>query len=455
MRTSTINRLITTLADAFAALGKDVPLAEAERLAIQIHRAMDSPRRAYHTSRHVLDVCAGGSPLAVLAALYHDVVYIQLDGGFPAEMQDFLGAYIRQAGEHFELHLPATADLPTRLCALVFGHADGAALRPLAGLNEFASALVAARCLARWLSPPELLGVIACIEATIPFRGPDAAGRTVGAALRERLADAAERCGIELAPGQLETQVADALAMADRDVAGFAEADPAVFLANTWLLIEESNAALVAVGVYTVQDYRRALARMEGFLSILDPGSLFHGPAPAGAAGDPRLQAARHNIEFARRYLAGKLVAVAIVEALALETGGDCPVSMLLGDIAQGPAAPLRIEDLLPAIDDHPDVDAALLAVFDQGRRAPSLRDLTHSPLTAYVYRHLGEHAMLATFARARAMFAGTLAPHAFLDALPAALRAAIIAGCADIACSRRAQLLALYDPLLSSARSG
>ena len=46
----------------------------------------------------------------------------------------------------------------------------------------------------------------------------------------------------------------------------FAEVDPGLFLSNTWLLIEESNAPLAVAGMYCVQEYRLGLSRMDRFL---------------------------------------------------------------------------------------------------------------------------------------------------------------------------------------------
>jgi hypothetical protein len=442
MTTSCINRLILTLDTALRDLGKTVPLPEVEQLATQIHRTMDSPKRAYHTSRHVLDVCVDASPLATLAALYHDIAYYQLDGAFPEAMAPMLASVIERRDNDFVLHIGSTAGFPLRLTAAVFGFADASVLAPLGGLNEFVSALIAASVLEAYLQPDELLAVVACIEATVPFRRQAADGLPMPESLLRRLALSNEQFALGCSTACLHDITAAAVAMANRDVVGFAEPDPARFLTNTWLLIEESNAALVAVGVYTIRDYRQALGRMEGFLSFLDPENIFHAFAGQPPAAEFAVQqdAARRNLAFARRYLAGKLTALAIIEALAMLTGGDCAISMLLGDIPKGDK-PARIEDFLPAIADHHDHDEALFEVFDQGRRAESSRDMSQSPLTAYVYRHLGEAGTLALFAQAKAMFAEKIGPAEFLRQLDPDLRQAIAQGCAQIAVSRAALL--------------
>ncbi|WP_306602986.1 hypothetical protein [Azonexus sp.] len=446
MTTSGINQIVLTLDAALHRLGKTVPMPEVERLAIQIHRTMDNPNRAYHTSRHVFDVCAGASPLATLAALYHDIAYFQLDRAFPVDILPGVDSMVERVDQDFILHIGPKAGLPLRLSAAVFGFSDGARLAPLGGLNEFVSAVIAASVLEPWLAPAELLTVIACIEATVPFRPAGADGACMPESLYRRLALSNTQFGLGCSAQHLRGITGEAVALANRDVGGFAEPDPAQFLANTWLLIEESNAALVAVGVYTVRDYRQALGRMEGFLSFLNPANIFHtfDGIPPTAEFTALSAAAGQNLEFARRYLAGKLSALAIIEALAMLTGGDCPISMLLGDIASGTEQPAHIEDCLPPVADHPDVDQKMLDVFDQGRRAESQRDSSQSPLTAYVYRHLGESGTLALFAHAKAMFAEQTTPAEFLRHVDPALRQAIAHGCAQIAVSRTALLRAL-----------
>jgi hypothetical protein len=95
MTISTINRFIQLLADAFAALQADVSMHEIERQAMLAHSAMENKRRAYHTASHVFHMCNGMSPRQVLAAIFHDVVYYQLDGGFPQQAAALLEPVVR------------------------------------------------------------------------------------------------------------------------------------------------------------------------------------------------------------------------------------------------------------------------------------------------------------------------------------------------------------------------
>jgi hypothetical protein len=139
---------------------------------------------------------------------------------------------------------------------------------------------------------------------------------------------------------------------------------------------------------------------------------------------------------------------VAIIEALALSTGGDCPVSMFLGDIRSPYGKPERVEDFLPDITSTELVNDELLRVFEKGRTLESNNDLTASPLTAFIYRHMGHRGTQAAFRQARLMFDGVLPPAQFLQALAPDMVRPILRGCANLALSRRDALYALEATL-------
>jgi hypothetical protein len=307
--------------------------------------------------------------------------------------------------------------------------------------------VVAVRTLEPYLPMKDLIAIVACIESTIPFRVNNAAGRSPSAVLAERVREVSAAMGLTPDSAEVERVVKDATLLSNKDVSSFSEADPAVFLSTTWLLIEESNAPLAAVGIYSVRDYRVALSRMEGFLGSLNPDSVFrdYNGTPDAATFTALRNAARKNLEFATKYLRMKIVSISVVEALAQATGGDCPVSMMLGDIRSNYGRPDRVEDFLPPpeIDDAL-LDAQLLDVLDKGRSKESASDLTASPLTAWVYRSLGNDGAAHALPEAKRMFAGELAPRAFLAGLDATMVRRLIDACAHLAISRRDALLEL-----------
>ena len=440
-----INRLILLLSEALSTLGAQVEWPALEAVAVMIHRTMDQPRRVYHTSRHVLEVADGATPVQVLAALFHDLVYMQLDGDFPAVFSPIEARLLVRSEETVTYRPSMQASTWDRCCAELFGFVPGSRLTTANGLNEFASALLAAEYLADYLEPMALLGILACIEASIPFRDanmPDA--------LQERVKRAAIMPGLGADEVDLQSIVQTAIAFANRDVQGFASAERAAFLSDTWSLIEESNLTLVWDGIYSVRDYRLALSRMAAFLDGLDAHRIFH--AVGGVPDAEDLQAlidrAECNLAFALRFLHIKLLTFGVVEALVMSTGGDCPVSMVLGNVRQMPTRSRCIEDFLPPLGCQAALDPEMLDLFLRGRVSQTGRDLIPSPLAAYCYRALGEAEASRLFASAQAYFSAKLSAEAFLGQLPTSLLISLIQACAAISPSRQAPLERLAERL-------
>lgn len=453
MTAATIHQLIAQLDQAFGALSVVVTPSQLEHMANLVHRSMESPRRRYHRAAHALQLCEGMRPRQVLAAVFHDLVYVQLDDGFPELASHWLAPLVRPHGQDLVLQAVAADDSAMQLCHAMFGFEAGQALPLFRGLNEFLSAAVAVRLLHPLLSPPDLVAVLACIEATIPFRAPLPDGRSCALMLADRVRDLARRHLAMTDSQTLEDFVSavmdEAVTLANRDVGGFAEPDPARFVQATWQLIEESNAPLAAVGVYTLQDFREALTRMQLFLEWLLPERVFqrYGHAPLHAEFDRLRAAAAGNIAFALKFLQLKILSISIIEALALETGGNCPVALLLGDLRAVPDRAQRVEDYLPPGPQRSGLDAQLLQVLEYTPEGDAPHTLTLSPLSAYTYRCLGEAGCQQAQAAAERMVEGELSARAFLLGLDPELLNNTIDACARIAVSRRTRLLALKVP--------
>jgi len=454
MTIATINRFIQLLQASFEALHASVSIEQLEHMAVLIHSAMESPRRRYHSADHALHLCEGMNPRQVLAASFHDIVYLQLDDGFPSRAADLLHPLARRVGDDMLLSEIASDDSTLQLCLELFGFQSGQRLLLLGGMNEFFSAVVAARMLRAHLTQADLIAVLACIEATVPFRGPEDDGRNCSQALADRVRiQARKRLG--LADGDaldafVAGVMADAIHMANRDVGGFAEPDSARFVSATWLLIEESNAPLASVGVYTLQDYREALSRMQGFLESLQPGRVFscYDGQPSAQDFEHLTAAAATNIGFTCAFLRLKITSISIIEALARATGGNGPVSMFLGDIHSSQGVPERIEDYLPTGPDTPGLDAHILQLLKKGRLQESKNDLTVSPLTAYMYRCLGPAACATALVDAKRMVQGEISPLEFLKTLDPDMVGTVIDACARIAISRSERLMRLKTQL-------
>lgn len=442
---SPLHRIVEALGSALSEIGSEAGPGEVEARGIALHEALSSRARQFHTHWHVLGLLPGADATAVLAALYHDVVYVQVDLGLPAAMEELLGPLLAKEDDGWRILAAAERDPATRDVLALFGRRAGELLDPFGGLNELASALVAVKALEPALTREQRLAVVAAIEQTVPFR------EAAAEALAERLA----ALGVE--DEVARRMVVRGVCLANRDVGNFAVPEVERFLDHTWRLLPETNPALHSPALYAVRDYRVALTKTEGFLATLRADRVFHawGGEPDATEHGRRITATRRNLAVAVRYLRARLFSISVLEAIAEESGGGAPLEYFMGGIADPGEPPFRrIEQFLPAGPSHPDVDAALLRLLEEGRTRGTGSDTVTSPLAGFLYRGLGEVAVMAGLEQARKMWAGALAPGAFLAGLPAAYPAALARAAAEVATTRRVALLRLVERLADTARA-
>lgn len=442
MAGGTVHRTIRLLEDALNKLGAIVPMTELERVGVLVNKAMTTQARHFHTPEHVFDLTDKDDAHMTLAALFHDVVYYQVDHGLIPEIADVVGPFITI--DDRGVSIVEKPDVESRAfwgCTAVFGFQPGQTLSPFGGLNEFLSALLMALLYAGILSDRVLLIASACIEATIPFRGRNAEGLSAADALYRRVTEVNERFTLGLSEKALVHVVATAVRFANRDVSNFAEENVGRFLDNTWKLLPETNPTLATTGVYTIKSYRTALMKMAGFMGFLDPGTIFgrFDGAPDDETYGRLLERARRNVNLGRRYLGMKLLTAGLLEALACASGGDAPVSYLMGDIAGGD----QLADFLPEVEDRPEggLDPTLHDLLALGRASDSSFDLRNSPLALFVYRALGDAAVDHHLEGAKAMFSGEIEPDQFLQSLPPHLVGAVASAMSRTAFTREANL--------------
>jgi hypothetical protein len=446
----TIHRSIELLRTALKDLGAAMPLSEVERLGILINEAMSASARSFHTPQHVIDLADPASPHTTLAALFHDLVYHQVDQGLHPQIFAALSTSI--GSRESQLWLRSGAETGDRALALtmgVFGFSSGQQLVLSAGMNEFLSALVMNRSLHAVVPEADLILSTACIEATIPFRTVDAEGRTPAELLEKRMVQTARDLGVQVSEERIQQGVRLAVTFANRDVANFGEKEVTRFLDNTWKLLPETNPSLRTQGVYSIRSYRVALQGMEGFLRALDPGTIFaqYRDAPPTEEFRGMVRRGERNVGTARAYLGIKLLTAAILEGLALISGGDAPVAFFMGELDARQKGS-KLGDYLPA--GHPPegipLDAALLDLLSKGRASASPFDLQNSPLSLFIYQRLGTEGFRRHLSDAYRLFEGALPARAFLDALPGAMIAAISRACAYLAVTRAHALTAYAD---------
>jgi hypothetical protein len=435
---SPVHEIVNALWRALHDLASPATTGEIERWGFSIHAALSAAGREFHNHDHVIDLVGDGDPLEVIAALYHDAVYIQVDRGPPHSMRDELSGVLAQGADGWRV-LPAAAGPVTGEVLHVFGRDVGDMVTPTTGLNEFASALVASIQLAQALSREQRIAIAACIEQTIPFRVdpvPD---------LHRRLAE------LGLAGDVLEQAVCRAVRVGNRDVENFSDNDAARFLDNTWKLLPESNPALHSPMVYTVRDYRIALLKMEAFLSWLPAERVFHSwnDEPRPEIHARRVARTAGNLELAVRYLRAKLYSIGLIEAIAEVTGGDVPVDYFMGGL-KSPCCPdmKRIDQFLPVLPDAHDLDLPLHRLLAEGRASESSFDTGPSPLGAFLHATVGEREVMKGVDMAKKWWAGVLDPMAFLASQPKRPVAAIARAAGNIIDTRRDRLFALAERL-------
>jgi len=410
---------------ATAQLEVEVAEAKLEKIAELIVQTMTGPWRYFHTPEHIFEVGGSENAIEVLAALFHDVVYVQVDQSVNFNLTYYIAPFIRQVGEQLVIlessELPS--DLMFEMVMSVFGFTPGQELSPMAGQNEFLSALVGAKVLETFLEPSILLQIVACIEITIPFRARSPEGLTPSDRLYERLQSTNSKFNLKLTDAQMGESVKRAVRLSNRDVGSFANPSAARFLDNTWSLLPETNHNLKNSTTYTVHQYRMALQKMEGFMHFLKPELVFH-----QFDGEPNdhhyrsmLAKAQNNIEIARIYLGSKLASIAILEALSLRCGQDIPLStMVAGGLPDRGNSKDKLSDMLPTIEKlyepKTEIEFEVLKLLEVGRTKSSAYDIKNSPLATFMVKYMGFDEILFQLKRAKEFFKGNISAEDFIS---------------------------------------
>jgi hypothetical protein len=390
-----------------------------EDTASLIMQTMTGTWRSFHTPEHIFDVGRSGDAVEVLAALFHDAIHIQADNGVSVNVGLLMAPFIRERRGVLQIRdvkeLPA--DPVFEMVCAIFDFTPGQSLQAHLGQNEFLSALVAAQCLQRVLPLSVLTEIVACIEATIPFRGPDAV-----AVLRSRLHQVVDSAGLGWDAAMLDLVLRRAVRLANRDVENFAHPSAAEFLNNTWNLMPETNHDLTAVRAYTVLGYRKSIHKMEDFMTRLTPVLVFqqYQDEPSDAAYAVMLERTAHNLEVARLYLRSKLLAIAMVEAVSLRIGQEVPLASMMGELPGNRSMHAQIEAFLPAMNSRgapaSPLEQEVLALLEQGRSQESDYDVRHSPVATFVVKSIGFERTMEQLVHARDYFDGRISSVEFLQ---------------------------------------
>ena len=420
MQFGTVQKLISIFNQSFHELGVSVSLEKLEDLSVTIHRAMTVQTRHFHTLEHVFTFVDPNNAIRSLAALYHDIVYFQVDMGFSPPIWELISPYIRQ--ENSEFYVVANVLPEDRIVLMtldVFDLRPGQKLSSVTALNEFLSALVMLKQLGGLVPEKDLLGMTVCIEATIPFRGFTADGKSHFEVMEERLSEIIKHYHLDIPDEELIETIKTAVIFANKDIENFAESDPGRFLDNTWKLLPETNAALRLPDVYSIGTYRQALQKMETFFKNLDVNTVFsqYRGVPSDEDFNRMVFLASNNIQVAGEYLGIKILGITIMEALAKATGGDAPLSLFMGDVPREGVSIKRLEYYLPELEDSPWVDhnSIIYQLLESGRSSDAIFDMKNSPLSLFVYKAIPPEQITHDLLRAQDFYSGVLSPVDFL----------------------------------------
>src|SRR5436190_13841865 len=103
MQVGTVQKLITIFNHSFHEMGVSVSLEKLENLAVTIHRAMTVQARHFHNLEHVFTFVDPADPIRTMSALYHDIVYYQVDMGFSPQIWELISPYVREENDEFYL----------------------------------------------------------------------------------------------------------------------------------------------------------------------------------------------------------------------------------------------------------------------------------------------------------------------------------------------------------------
>ena len=433
------------------------PFKQLSKIAKLIVQTMDSPWRYFHSTDHIFEVGKDGDAIEVLAALFHDTVYVQVDKSVNFNLTYYLAPFIEE--ERGKLFIREQSELPEdaifEMVAMIFGFVPGQGLSPFGGQNEFLSTLVAAKTLESFLSPALIVQVAACIEATIPFRSKTESGFSPSELLHQRLKLTNHQFNLQLTDEDVTQAVRRSVRLANRDVCNFAEPSSAVFLTNTWSLLPEINHNLRKAGSYTVRDYREAMQKMLGFLKFLKPELVFHQfqGEPDDSTYQELVKRTRKNIEVAQLYLESKLVAIAMIEALSLRFGSDVSLSTMLGELPDSEFSVGRLKDSFPHLSNPYQpilpVEREVLNLLEIGRWKSSNYDIKNSPLTTFVVKYIGFNEIRCLRERSQAFFQETISSEDYLASCNAELTRIISNGIIKLLENRQAALMSGNSYLL------
>jgi hypothetical protein len=417
-------KCLDRLTKAIVELHGQVDIEQLTKISNLIIQTMTGPWRSFHTPNHIFEVGEGGDAIEVISAIFHDLVYVQVDQGISVNISRYISPYIKQDREQLVILDPPELqeDRIFKMVTMLFGFEHGQPLLPMSGQNEFLSTIIAIKALENMLPLATLTQIAACIEATIPFRPQLDSGLTCSDLLFGRLVEANEIFQFGWGDREIAEIVKRTVRLSNRDVENFASTNSSRFLNNTWNLIPETNHDLKNGNSYSVHGYRVSIQKMEGFMNFLSPEIVFrrYRNEPNEKDYYKLLAQTKQNLEVARLYLGTKLTSIAILEALSFRIGRDISLSTMMGELPLEDRPVTGLEQFLPEIttpqQPSSPVEAEVLELLDKGRTVDSSYDVKNSPIATFMVKSIGFTEMQRMLDLSKEFFKGNLTSEELIE---------------------------------------
>ena len=409
------------LESSFGKLGVVANDSDNQMIADLIIDSMTGQWRVFHNPDHIFQVSLGGDAIEVISSLFHDTVYVQVDQGIPAVVAPFIDPFIRDADQ--TLLITSDPDLAKddafNLCLMIFGLELGQALTPAVGQNEFLSALFASKVLEKFLPLPLLAQIIACIEATIPFRKSDDQGTSASTRLYFKLTKVNDAFMFGWQDRDIQEIIKRGVRLANRDIADFTSEISAQFLDGTWKLILEANPELRRADTCGIGNYRLALQKMANFLRSLQAERVItqYQNEPDGEEYARLIFLVKRNLKIADAYFDINLLSIAVLEALSYEP--------MIENLKEDEALDLHKEQLAEGAFEHSflaDTNKEVLNLFEQIYTLHLACERINSTLAIYIMKSMTMKDAQSLLSQARLFFSDELSPEGFLNQCPSHL---------------------------------
>ncbi|HMY20644.1 MAG TPA: hypothetical protein PKA58_30170, partial [Polyangium sp.] len=121
-----VQQFVNLFSAALEKLGAAAQPRDLERPVFVVHEALAGQSREFHSHEHVLTMTEGASPIETLAGIFHDVVYVQVDRGFPGAVGEMLRPLLLPVdGTGYRVSLAVLDDPLTAMVARIFDRAPG------------------------------------------------------------------------------------------------------------------------------------------------------------------------------------------------------------------------------------------------------------------------------------------------------------------------------------------